>query len=135
MLKLFEPHELLAVVTGNEDYDWQALQDTAEYRGGYSPTDPHVLAFWEVLHEMSDHDKRNFLLFLTGSDRIPIQGMKAIAVSPEHISYRQIIVIVTFNTLLAVLGKSSKWGNTLLWLSFLAAEGIHSNRCSHVFMG
>lgn len=30
---------------------------------------------------MSLEDKKNFLLFLTGSYRIPIQGMKAIKVS------------------------------------------------------
>lgn len=36
--------------------------------------------FWEVFHELPLSEKKKFLLFLTGSDRIPIQGMKAIKV-------------------------------------------------------
>lgn len=31
--------------------------------------------FWEVIHEMSEEQKRLFLRFVTGSDRIPIGGM------------------------------------------------------------
>ena len=42
--------------------------------------------FWEVFHELSIEDKKKFLLFLTGSDRVPIQGMRDIKVSDiEHI--------------------------------------------------
>lgn len=37
--------------------------------------------FWEVFHELTLEEKKKFLLFLTGCDRIPIQGMKAIKVS------------------------------------------------------
>lgn len=29
-----------------------------------------IRLFWEVFHELSLEDKKNFLLFLTGSDRI-----------------------------------------------------------------
>jgi hypothetical protein len=36
--------------------------------------------FWEVFHELPEEEKRKFLLFLTGSVRIPVQGMKAIKV-------------------------------------------------------
>ena len=28
-----------------------------------------------MFHELSEEDKRNFLLFLTGTDRVPILGM------------------------------------------------------------
>lgn len=37
--------------------------------------------FWEVFHALPLEEKKKFLLFLTGSDRIPIEGMKAIKVS------------------------------------------------------
>lgn len=37
-----------------------------------------IRLFWEVFHELPLSEKQKFLLFLTGSDRIPIQGMKAI---------------------------------------------------------
>jgi E3 ubiquitin-protein ligase HERC4 len=79
-MKLFKPHELMAVVIGNEDYNWHEFEQEAEYKNGYSSADQTVRWFWEVFHELPLEDKKNFLLYLTGSDRIPIQGMKALKV-------------------------------------------------------
>lgn len=104
-MELFKAHELMAVVIGNENYDWNALEQNAQYKDGYSSGDqtvnyntsifPQIMTngklyadisyfqiqwFWEVFHELSLEDKKKFLLFLTGSDRIPIEGMKAIKV-------------------------------------------------------
>lgn len=42
MMQLFKAQELMAVVVGNEDYDWQALQDNAQYKNGYSLGDQTV---------------------------------------------------------------------------------------------
>ncbi|KAL9905493.1 probable E3 ubiquitin-protein ligase HERC4 isoform X2 [Glossina fuscipes] len=80
VLQIFRPEELMAMVVGNEEYDWQALESNCEYRNGYRATDDTINWFWEVFHELSSKDKRKFLHFLTGSDRIPIQGMKAIKI-------------------------------------------------------
>lgn len=83
VLELFKSHELMEVVIGNEDYDWHALEAETEYKNGYKSGDQTVRWFWEVFHELSLEDKKKFLLFLTGSDRIPIMGMKAIKVGDE----------------------------------------------------
>ncbi|XP_034107035.1 probable E3 ubiquitin-protein ligase HERC4 isoform X1 [Drosophila albomicans] len=80
VMTLFHPEELMAVVTGNEEYDWQALEDNCDYKEGYTSADETVQWFWEVFHDLTDADKKKFLLYLTGSDRIPIQGMKAIKI-------------------------------------------------------
>lgn len=40
--------------------------------------DPTVKLFWEVFHTLTLEEKKTFLLFLTGSDRIPILGMKTL---------------------------------------------------------
>ncbi|XP_045467862.1 probable E3 ubiquitin-protein ligase HERC4 isoform X2 [Harmonia axyridis] len=80
VLKLFHSHELMAVVIGNENYDWHALEETTTYKNGFSSSHQTIRWFWEVIHEMSLANKKKFLLFLTGSDRIPIQGMKAIKI-------------------------------------------------------
>nr|XP_023013190.1 probable E3 ubiquitin-protein ligase HERC4 isoform X1 [Leptinotarsa decemlineata] len=80
VLQLFHSQELMAVVVGNEDYDWHALEEAAEYKNGYKSSDEPIRWFWEVIHEMSLADKKKFLLFLTGSCRIPIQGMKGIKI-------------------------------------------------------
>jgi E3 ubiquitin-protein ligase HERC4 len=55
------------------------------YKKGYSSGDPTIRMFWEVFHDLSLEDKKKFLLYLTGSDRIPIQGMKAIKVRKLNI--------------------------------------------------
>lgn len=80
VLHLFQSHELMAVVIGNENYDWDVLQETAEYKE-YKSSDQTIQWFWEVIHEMSLENKKKFLLFLTGTDRIPFQGMKTIKVN------------------------------------------------------
>lgn len=69
-------------VLGNENYDWEELQRGAEYKNGYTENDETIRMFWEVFLELPEEEKRKFLLFLTGSVRIPVQGMKAIKVLP-----------------------------------------------------
>ena len=44
VLKLFKPHELMAVVIGNEEYDWDAFEQEAEYKNGYSSGDKTIRA-------------------------------------------------------------------------------------------
>ncbi|XP_017957265.1 probable E3 ubiquitin-protein ligase HERC4 isoform X1 [Drosophila navojoa] len=83
VLQIFQPEELMAVVVGNEEYDWQALEDNCEYKEGYTSGDETVKLFWEVFHELPEEEKKKFLLYLTGSDRIPIQGMKAIKIAMQ----------------------------------------------------
>jgi len=80
ILELFHSHELMAAVVGNENYDWEELQRNAEYKNGYTENDETIRMFWEVFHELPEEEKRKFLLFLTGSVRIPVQGMKAIKI-------------------------------------------------------
>lgn len=70
----------MQMVIGNEEYDWYAFEEEAEYREGYTSSDQTIQWFWEVFHELSLEDKKNFLLFLTGSDRVPNTGMKAVKV-------------------------------------------------------
>ncbi|KAG8232703.1 hypothetical protein J437_LFUL014721 [Ladona fulva] len=80
VLKLFQAQELMAAIVGNEDYDWDELERETEYKNGYSSSHPTIRLFWEVFHELTLEQKKKFLLFLTGSDRIPIVGMKAIKI-------------------------------------------------------
>lgn len=42
VMELFRSHELMAVVIGNEDYDWDALEQNAEYKDGYKSSDQTV---------------------------------------------------------------------------------------------
>uniref|UniRef100_A0A9J7XP35 HECT and RLD domain containing E3 ubiquitin protein ligase 4 n=1 Tax=Cyprinus carpio carpio TaxID=630221 RepID=A0A9J7XP35_CYPCA len=79
VLELFQPSELQAMVIGNTNYDWKELEKSTEYKGEYWADHPTIKMFWEVFHELTLEKKKQFLLFLTGSDRIPILGMKSLA--------------------------------------------------------
>uniref|UniRef100_A0A7N5JEU5 HECT and RLD domain containing E3 ubiquitin protein ligase 3 n=1 Tax=Ailuropoda melanoleuca TaxID=9646 RepID=A0A7N5JEU5_AILME len=80
VLELFQPSELRAMMVGNSNYNWQELEETAVYKGDYSATHPTVKLFWETFHEFPLEKKKKFLLFLTGSDRIPIYGMASLQI-------------------------------------------------------
>ncbi|XP_077206908.1 putative E3 ubiquitin-protein ligase HERC4 isoform X2 [Paroedura picta] len=79
VLQLFQPNELQAMVIGNTNYDWKELEKNTEYKGDYWAEHPTIKIFWEVFHELPLEKKKQFLLFLTGSDRIPILGMKSLS--------------------------------------------------------
>ncbi|XP_053188967.1 probable E3 ubiquitin-protein ligase HERC3 [Scomber japonicus] len=80
ILCLFQPSELMAMVVGNNNYNWEEMEKNASYKGEYSATHPTVQLFWEVFHEFPLEKKKQFLLFLTGSDRIPIHGMESLRI-------------------------------------------------------
>ncbi|KAM4049423.1 putative E3 ubiquitin-protein ligase HERC3 [Anomaloglossus baeobatrachus] len=86
VLELFQPSELRAMVVGSTNYDWQELEESAVYKGEYSAVHPTVRMFWETFHEFPLEKKKRFLLFLTGSDRIPIYGMSSLHIIIQSVS-------------------------------------------------
>jgi len=86
VLRLFQSHELMDLVVGNENYNWYELQEMAEYKNGFSADHHTIKLFWEVFHDLCHEQKKRFLLFLTGSDRIPILGMKAVKIIIQRTS-------------------------------------------------
>ncbi len=79
VLDLFHARELMALVVGNENYDWRGLQESCSYKNGYTPEHPTIVNFWSVFHEeLTEEQRKMFLMFLTGCDRIPILGMAAL---------------------------------------------------------
>lgn len=81
VLELFEAEELRAGVSGNKNYDWEILQNSAQYKGVFWANHPTIQLFWKVFRSLSEEEKRAFLKFLTGSDRIPIHGMDKLKIS------------------------------------------------------
>ncbi|XP_012283893.1 probable E3 ubiquitin-protein ligase HERC4 isoform X2 [Orussus abietinus] len=93
VLELFHSHELMAVVVGNENYDWVELEKNSTYKEGYTKDDPTIVLFWQVFHELPLEEKKKFLLFLTGSDRIPLQGMKAIKITIQPLADERLLPV------------------------------------------
>ncbi|XP_064458774.1 probable E3 ubiquitin-protein ligase HERC4 isoform X2 [Ornithodoros turicata] len=78
VLDLFHAQELMILVVGSENYDWNELEKNAQYKNEFHRNHPTVRTFWRVFHGLDYEEKKKFLLFLTGSDRIPIMGMSEI---------------------------------------------------------
>jgi len=72
---LFTPRELEMLICGEKEFDFNELENSTEYDGGYSKDTNVVRWFWEAVHNMDLEDKRKLLQFTTGSDRIPVGGL------------------------------------------------------------
>ncbi|KAG0069237.1 hypothetical protein BGZ90_000279 [Linnemannia elongata] len=76
-LKLLRPEELELLLCGNADLDMHDLEASCLYDDGYSPNHTLIKEFWEIVHEdLSAEQHKQLLVFVTGSDRIPIRGLK-----------------------------------------------------------
>ncbi|XP_068458901.1 probable E3 ubiquitin-protein ligase HERC3 [Clinocottus analis] len=80
LVKLFRPKELQKVLVGEDFHDWAKLKQNTVYEGVYSttPLHPTIQMFWEVFDELTEDQKKAFLWFVTGFERVPILGMEKI---------------------------------------------------------
>lgn len=72
---LFRPEEIELLVCGSKNFDFNALEETTEYDGGYTSDTSIIRSFWGIVHEFSLEQKRKLLQFTTGSDRVPVGGL------------------------------------------------------------
>ena len=73
MIKIGQELELL--ICGNQTLDFDALEVSCKYEGGYNNDHKVIRWFWEILHEFSQDEKKKFLKFFSGSDRAPLRGL------------------------------------------------------------
>ncbi|XP_062379015.1 probable E3 ubiquitin-protein ligase HERC3 isoform X2 [Sardina pilchardus] len=69
--RMFRPDELMNVLCGEVEYQWEELQKNANC----NPTDKTVEDFWKVFFELSEENKKKFLSFVRGTDRLPVGGL------------------------------------------------------------
>eukprot|EP01138_Halocafeteria_seosinensis_P016330 gb/GECG01016661.1/.p1 GENE.gb/GECG01016661.1/~~gb/GECG01016661.1/.p1 ORF type:complete len:826 (+),score=108.45 gb/GECG01016661.1/:1-2478(+) len=72
---LFRPEELQLLVIGSGDLDFEDLERTTSYEEPYHRNHDVINNFWTCVHSLSPEEKRQFLSFVTGSDRAPIRGL------------------------------------------------------------
>uniref|UniRef100_A0A3Q2Y5U8 Ubiquitin-protein ligase E3A n=1 Tax=Hippocampus comes TaxID=109280 RepID=A0A3Q2Y5U8_HIPCM len=75
MKYLFRPEEVELLICGSRKLDFEALEKTVEYDGGYSKDTQIIKDFWGTLHSFGEEQKRLFLQFTTGTDRAPVGGL------------------------------------------------------------
>ncbi|OMH79165.1 Ubiquitin-protein ligase E3A [Zancudomyces culisetae] len=67
--------ELELLVCGSSELDFEVLDKTTVYDGGYTRETNVVKNFWDIVKGFSVELKKKLLFFTTGSDRVPIGGM------------------------------------------------------------
>ncbi|XP_053317578.1 probable E3 ubiquitin-protein ligase HERC6 [Spea bombifrons] len=81
VLSFFQPDELMVAVTGTENYNWTNFEMFTIYLGKYSRNHPTINMFWKVFHDLPLQEKKGFLFFLTGNNRIPLIGNLVMRIS------------------------------------------------------
>uniref|UniRef100_A0A8C5GCW2 Ubiquitin-protein ligase E3A n=1 Tax=Gouania willdenowi TaxID=441366 RepID=A0A8C5GCW2_GOUWI len=72
---LFRPEEVELLICGSRKLDFEALEKTTDYDGGYNRETQVIKDFWEIIHSFGDEQRRLFLQFTTGTDRAPVGGL------------------------------------------------------------
>ncbi|KAG0175295.1 putative E3 ubiquitin-protein ligase HTD2 [Apophysomyces sp. BC1034] len=74
-IKIFRPEEIEQLICGSSDLDFEALERSTVYDGGWTKDSFIIKYFWEIVHSFSSEEKKKLLFFATGSDRAPIGGL------------------------------------------------------------
>eukprot|EP00927_Polykrikos_kofoidii_P044512 TRINITY_DN38457_c0_g2_i1.p1 TRINITY_DN38457_c0_g2~~TRINITY_DN38457_c0_g2_i1.p1 ORF type:complete len:985 (+),score=140.25 TRINITY_DN38457_c0_g2_i1:64-3018(+) len=77
-LSSFAPHELNMLISGvgAGGFNVDDLCANTVYSGGYTPRHQTVQMFWCLMHEMTAHDRSQFLMFVTSCSRAPLLGFQ-----------------------------------------------------------
>eukprot|EP00127_Corallochytrium_limacisporum_P006979 Clim_evm33s239 gene=Clim_evmTU33s239 len=73
-LSLCRPEELELLLCGSPDFDFDALERAATY-DDYNESHPVIRWLWQTVRDLTEEEKKLLLVFVTGSDRIPIKGL------------------------------------------------------------
>lgn len=78
LLTILTPEDLEQLICGQRILDFNELKQYCKYENGYESKSTLITWFWDiVLVEWDDTKRRSLLTFATGSDRAPVNGLKA----------------------------------------------------------
>jgi E3 ubiquitin-protein ligase HUWE1 len=77
LISIFTPEELELLIAGLPDIDVSDLKAHTEYVG-YRPTDETIQWFWQAVENFDASDRAKFLMFVTGTSKVPLGGFKAL---------------------------------------------------------
>ena len=73
----FSGEQLSLLINGVPFIDLSDWRENTEYKD-YKVTDTNIINFWDVLGNLTQDELSKFLLFVTGSSRVPIGGFKSL---------------------------------------------------------
>ncbi|XP_058291700.1 probable E3 ubiquitin-protein ligase HERC6 [Hylobates moloch] len=103
ILRHFYPKELMTAIIGNTHYDWKQFEQNSRYEQGYQKSHPTIQLFWKAFHKLTLDEKKKFLFFLTGRDRLHAKGIQKMEIvfrCPETFSERDHLTSITCHYIL-----------------------------------
>ena len=91
-LKIFTSDQLGLLINGTPFIDVDDWRLNTQYKN-YNDYDNVIIDFWDIISNLSQEDLSNFLLFCTGSSRVPIGGFKSLESNRGQISKFEIVKI------------------------------------------
>lgn len=77
LIKIFDNRELELLISGLQQVDIDDLRENTQYQG-YTASSKPVLLFWEALREFDNSERAEFIQFVTGSSKVPVEGFKGL---------------------------------------------------------
>ena len=83
-LAAFTAEDLRSLICGQAgEIDISQLRENSKYEG-YTKDDPYIDDFWKTLDSLDETQKRKFLVFVTGSDRLPLGGLSHLTLTIQQ---------------------------------------------------
>ena len=95
-LKIFTSDQLGLLINGTPFIDTEDWRINTIYKN-YNDYDDVIVNFWEIISNLSQEELSNFLLFCTGSSRVPIGGFKSLESNRGQISKFEIVKTEYYN--------------------------------------
>ena len=92
LLKIFTSDQLGLLINGTPFIDVDDWRLNTQYKN-YNDYDNVIINFWDIISNLTQEDLSNFLLFCTGSSRVPIGGFKSLESNRGQISKFEIVKI------------------------------------------
>ena len=77
LISIFDSKELELLISGLPEVDLEDLQSNTDYHN-YTKDSQVIIWLWEALYEFSHEERAEFLQFVTGSSKVPLEGFKAL---------------------------------------------------------
>ena len=90
--KIFNSDQLELLINGTPFIDVEDWRLNTRYKN-YNEYDDVIIDFWEIISGFTQEELSNFLLFCTGSSRVPVGGFKALESNRGQISKFEIVKI------------------------------------------
>ena len=78
------------MISGLPVVDIEDLKDNVIYKN-FTKQSPAILWLWEVLEELNNSERAEFIQFITGSSKVPVEGFKGLRGSNGQIQKVEII--------------------------------------------